>query len=184
MTSRTVATLAAAIPIPIAILLAGCAATVQQPPEEQPEVEIPAAAAGRLVVVVKGSDRAIASDDWEALRGAWRGALKTAADEAGVAFDWRESEASVPRGNGTVAVIRVNDYRYISTGARYGLGAFTGNAFIDAEVTYRDARNGRPIGRRSYSTSSSAWQGIFSAMTSKQLEALSKEIVAPVARGS
>ena len=178
MTSRTVATLA------IVTLLAGCAAAVQQPAQEQPRLEIPAAAAGRLVVVVKGSDRAIGSDDWEALRGAWRGAMKAAADEAGVDFDWRDSEASVPRGNGTVAVIRVNDYRYVSTGARYGLGAFTGNAFIDAEVTYRDARTGRPIGRRSYSTSSSAWEGIFSAMTSKQLEALSKEIVAPVARGS
>ncbi len=177
MTSRTVATLATFM---LAVLLAGCAATVQQPAEEQPKVEIPAAASGRLVAVVKGSDRAIASDDWEALRGAWRGALKAAADEAGVDFDWRESEASVPRGNGTVAVIRVNDYRYVSTGARYGLGVLTGNAFIDAEVTYRDARNGRPIGRRSYSTSSSAWEGIFSAMTSKQLEALSKEIVAPV----
>jgi hypothetical protein len=178
MTLRTVAVLAT---LTLAVLLAGCAATVQQPAGEQPKIEIPAAAAGRLVVVVKGSDRAIASDDWEALRGAWRVALKAAADEAGVAFDWRESEASVPSGNGTVAVIRVNDYRYVSTGARYGLGVLTGNAFIDAEVTYRDARNGRPIGRRSYSTMSSAWQGIFSAMTSKQLEALSKEIVAPVA---
>lgn len=176
MPSRIVATLA------LALLLAGCAATVRQPDEPQPGIEIPAAATGRIVVVVKGSDKAIASDDWEALRDAWRAALRTAADEAGVAFDWRDSEASVPRGDGTVAVIRVNDYRYVSTGARYGLGVFTGNAFVDAEVTYRDARTGRPIGRRSFSTSSSAWEGIFSAMTTKQLEALGKEIVAPVAR--
>src|SRR5690606_31927692 len=76
MPSRIVATLA------LALLLAGCAATVRQPDEPQPGIEIPAAATGRIVVVVKGSDKAIASDDWEALRDAWRAALRTAADEA------------------------------------------------------------------------------------------------------
>lgn len=174
MLSRTAAMLA------VVILLAGCAATVQQPAAVQPRVEIPADAAGRIVVVVKGSDKASASSDWEDLRELWRTSMNAAADAAGIGFDWRDSEASVPRRAGTVAVIRVNDYRYISTGARYGLGAFTGNAFIDAEVTFRDGRSGRPFGRRTYGTSSSAWQGIFSAMTSKQVEAISTEIVGDV----
>jgi len=42
--------------------------------------------------------------------------------------------------------------------------------------------SGRVLGSRKYSTSSTAWQGIFSAMTSKQVQAISEEIVAEVKR--
>jgi hypothetical protein len=166
----------------LAGLLAGCAATVQRPPESQSRIEIPAAAARKIVLVVQGSDVAARSDDWEPLRGEWRTAMATAAAAAGLDFEWRESLVNLPRGPGTAVVVKVNDYRYLSTGARYGLGAFAGNAYVDADVAFRELPSGRTLGSRKYSTSSSAWQGIFSAMTSKQVEAISQEIVSEIRR--
>ena len=165
-----------------AALLAGCAATVEAPSAaDQPRLEVPAASAKRIVLVVKGSDQATASSDWEPLRAEWRSAMSAAAADADVAFDWQESEARLPRTAATAVVVKVNDYRYLSTGARYGLGAFAGNAYIDSDVVFRDLRTGRVVGTRKYSTSSSAWQGIFSAMTSKQVQAISAQIVSEVA---
>jgi hypothetical protein len=84
--------------------------------------------------------------------------------------------------SGTVVAVKVNDYRYVSAVARYAVGVLTGNAFIDADVAFLDLKTRRPIGNRNYSTSSSAWQGIFSAMTPKQLEGISTEIVKEVSR--
>ena len=168
--------------IVLAALLAGCAATVQAPTADQPRIDVPAAAAKKIVLVVKGSDKAAASGDWEPLRAEWRSAMSAAAADAAIAFEWRDSEARLPRGAGTAVVVKVNDYRYLSTGARFGLGAFAGNAFMDADVVFRDLQSGRAFGNRKYNTSSTAWQGVFSAMTSKQVEAISKEIVSEVVR--
>jgi hypothetical protein len=77
-------------------------------------------------------------------------------------------------------VVKVDDYRYLSTGARYGFGVFAGNAFINADAQFRDLQSGRTLGTRKYNTSSSAWQGIFSAMTSKQVEAICNQIVSDI----
>jgi len=164
----------------LATLLAGCAASVQQAQQSQPRIEVPAAAARKIVLVVTGSDTATRSSDWEALRGEWRSAMSTAAANAGLEFEWREGLVNPPRTPGTMAVVKVNDYRYLSTGARYGFGAFAGNAFIDSEVSFRELPSGRVLGSKPYSTSSTAWQGIFSAMTSKQVQAIAEEIVAEV----
>jgi hypothetical protein len=161
----------------LAALLAGCAATVQSPQESRAAIEVPAAAAKKIVLIVQGSDTAANSSDWEPLRGEWRTAMAAAAAEAGIAFEWRDSLSNLPRGPGTAVVVKVQDYRYLSTGARYGLGAFAGNAFIDADVSYRELPSNRALGSRKVSTSSTAWQGIFSAMTSKQVAAICQEIV-------
>jgi len=55
-----------------------------------------------------------------------------------------------------------------------------GNAYIDSKVRFIDLRGGTLYGERSYNTSSSAWEGIFSAMTAKQIEAICKQIVSEV----
>jgi hypothetical protein len=53
----------------------------------------------------------------------------------------------------------------------------TGNAFVNAKVSFRDLNTGQVWGERHYDTSSTAWQGVFSAMTDKQVKAIGKEIV-------
>jgi hypothetical protein len=75
-----------------------------------------------------------------------------------------------------VAVI-VNNYRYLSQAARIAIGILAGNAFIEAEVIFTDLSNNTSAGTRKYSTSSSAGQGIFSAVTDKQIRAICDEIV-------
>jgi hypothetical protein len=164
----------------VAFVLAGCAASVQQAEPSPSRIDVPANAARKIVLVVTGSDLATRSSDWEALRGEWRSAMSTAAAGAGLDFEWREGLANLPRTAGTVALVKVNDYRYLSTGARYGFGAFAGNAFIDSEVSFRELPSGKVIGSRKYNTSSTAWQGIFSAMTSKQVQAICEQIVADI----
>jgi hypothetical protein len=50
--------------------------------------------------------------------------------------------------------------------------------FIDPDVSFRELPAGKVLGSRKYNTASTAWQGIFSAMTSKQVRAICEQIVA------
>ncbi len=89
----------------------------------------------------------------------------------------RDGEPKPTGQAGTLVAVHVNDYRYVSAGARFGLGVMTGNAYVDAKIRFLDLKTGQSFGEQTINTSSSAWQGIFSAMTDKQLQAIAKEIV-------
>lgn len=162
------------------LLLGGCAATVQRGAGDGAALSVPAQAAQQVVLNVTGSPTATQSADWEQFKGEWRAAMKSAAAAAGIGYAAQDGKP-VPTGNpGTLLVVHVNDYRYVSSGARLGLGVMTGNAFVDARVQFLDLNSGARFGERSYNTSSSAWQGVFAPMTSKQIEAICKEIVAQI----
>ena len=79
-------------------------------------------------------------------------------------------------------VVRVKDYEHVSIGARVALGILTGNAFIDAQVEFRDLQTGTLYGERSYNTSSRTAQRVFSAVTPKQIYAIADEILAAIKR--
>lgn len=164
------------------VALGGCAATVSQPGGTASTLQAPTAQTKRVALLITGSPTARQSADWQTFRAEWRGAFEAAATSAGLGFAY--FEADPPRQPAGTALVRisVNDYRYLSTGARYGFGAMTGNAFIDAQAEFVELPAGRRLGTRQYATSSSAWQGIFSAMTSKQVAALSTQIVQDVQR--
>jgi len=70
----------------------------------------------------------------------------------------------------------------LTPGARYGFGIMTGNAFIDAEAEFIALPAKKSVGSRKYQTSSSAWQGVFSAMTDKQVLAISNEIIREITK--
>lgn len=108
--------------------------------------------------------------------------MKAAAAEAGVKYMEQEIAARPTNEPGTLVTVHVNDYRYLSPGARYGFGVMTGNAYMNSQVRFTDLKSGGPYGERTYNTSSSAWEGIFSAMTAKQIEAICKQIVAEIAQ--
>ena len=61
-------------------------------------------------------------------------------------------------------------------------GIMTGNAFINAQVTFRDLKGGDVRAMKTSDTTSTAWQGIFSGMTTKQVRAMCHEIVADASR--
>ena len=160
-----------------AALLAGCAASVERPESEAAALQRPSAPLTRLAVAVVADPAMPASSDWEAFRGEWRSAFTQAAADAGLGFAWVEAQPGAQPVGTTFARVVIRDYRYISTGARYGFGAFTGNARVDARAEFTELPSGRRRGTRDYATTSSAWQGIFSAMTAKQVQAIAARII-------
>jgi hypothetical protein len=135
-----------------------------------------------IVLDVTGSPAATGSKEWADFRAVWVESMTTEAAAAGkkVSVRGQSGQSAQSDGPATLVVVHVNDFRWISTGARIGLGIMTGNAFVDASARFSELPSGKAIGERGYNTSSSAGQGIFSAMTDKQVAAICKEIVAEV----
>lgn len=169
----------------LCVALVGCAANVERPGTAAvPVLQVPARAQANVALVVRAASPEVAkSADWQALRGAWRDAMAEAAKAAGKRFQYLESEPQSAPAGSTLVVVQVKDYRYLSTGARYGLGAMTGNAYVNADAAFYVGPGRTAVGTRSYSTSSSAWQGIFSAMTDKQLAGISAAMLKDIDGG-
>jgi hypothetical protein len=165
----------------LGLALTGCAATVVNAPQAAP-LRISADGGKAIVMNVTGSKVATESKDWEQLKGEWRAAMKTAATGIGASFSAQEGEPKPTGEAGTLVVVDIADYRYLSPGARYGFGIMTGNAFIKSKVQFRDLAAGDVFGERTYDTTSTAWQGIFSAMTEKQVQAICTQVVAEISR--
>ncbi len=173
----------AGVVIAVSLVMAGCAAqVVRSSPASKAEIKVLVESSKRVVLQVSGSPTAAKAADWEEFRGAWRSAFAAEAAAANIAFSWRDGEASPDGQAGTLVSVQVNDYRYVSAGARFGLGIMTGNAFVDAKLRLLDASNGKVFGEDTINTSSSAWQGVFSAMTPKQLEAIAKDVMADISK--
>jgi hypothetical protein len=168
--------------ITLAVLLTGCAANVQRSGANAGTSALSLDAKSKIVLVVRGSDAVAKSANWPLMREEWYAAVSQAAAAQGLAFTYQPDPDKAPRaaGPGTLVTVMVNDFRYVATGTRYGLGVFTGNAFVNSEVTFSDVKTGRVAGKRNYDTSSSFMQGVFSAMTSKQVQGIATEIVKDV----
>lgn len=169
-----------AVAILAGVLLAGCAATVKRPSTQQAPLGIPASAASEIRLFVKSDQGHDSSEDWETFRAEWRTAVAGAAAKAGRRFVYLDTMPETFEGEGILVVVNINDYRYLTAGARYGFGVMTGNAYIDAKASFHLLPGQELVGTRDYSTSSTAWQGVFSAMTDKQLAAIAEEILAAV----
>jgi hypothetical protein len=165
----------------VGMALTGCAASVKRT-ENSPPIRVGDGATKMLVLNMMGSKDSTESSDWEPFKGLWRQALKEDAVTLGAPFSAQEGEPKSTGEAGTLLVVDVADFRYLSTGMRYGFGVMTGNAFVQAKVSFRDLKTGESWGERSYDTSSTAWQGVFSAMTDKQVRAICKEIVADLSK--
>ena len=161
------------------VFLSGCAASVQKSAAKDP-LNTTSNSARHITLNVTGPSQITKSADWEQLKGEWRAGMQAAASSIGAKFSAQEGKPKPTGEAGTLVVVNVNDYRYISPGARYGFGVMTGNAYIDSSVQFRDLNTGTLLGQRTYNTSSSAWQGIFSAMTEKQIQAITSEIASEI----
>ena len=159
------------------LLLTGCATTVQAPAPGPDRLAAPAVATTQVGLLVTGTPAMRAASGWPAFRAEWRDAFKTASAAAGLRMAYFETFPTehLP---GTVLVrIMVNDYRHVGSGMRWALGVITGNAFVDADVEFIELPSRRGLGSRRYSTLSSHWQGVLSAMTHKQLATLADAMV-------
>ena len=158
-----------------ASLLAGCAANVSRQASDATRIVPSAPASKRIVLALTGTSAS--GPDWEAFREEWQTSMTTAAQAAGASFKLAGPDEPMQTDPSTLVKMHVNDYRYVSQAKRYAVGVFSGNAYMDVDVEFIEWPSGRSLGTRKYSTSSSAWNGVFSAMTPKQVEAVSQEIV-------
>ncbi len=127
------------------------------------------------------SPEACASPDWGKLRTEWQEHMA----EAAAAHGWRlVTHTAPPKGSETGAwvVVNVRDFRFVSPGARYTMGVLVGKASLDAQATFYELPHRKVRQSTRYDTSSNAWQGIFAAMTTKQVAAISDAIVQQAAR--
>lgn len=158
--------------------LTGCSAVVKKGTGQQ--LAITQSARNNLVVNFQGDSRVEANDDWGRLRTKWQSALRNEGEAAGIAVSEQYGKPRGAEAPGVLLLINVSNFRYLTSGMRYGFGVMTGNAWIQSNVSFVDLQSGETLGSRSYDTSSSAWEGVFSAMTEDQVAAISKEIIAEV----
>lgn len=160
-------------------LLSGCAATVNKHGQSG-QLSIAANAKSNLVVNFTGNSKVVNNANWGMLKTSWRNALQSEASTAGYALNEQAGNVRLGGEPGTILLVDVSNFRYLTPAMRYGLGVMTGNAWVDAEVSFLDLQTGEKIGVRKYNTSSSAWEGVFSAMTDEQLQSLAKEMISEV----
>jgi hypothetical protein len=158
-------------------LLSGCAAKVKSGGTET--LTISESAKHNLVVDFQGNSKVQQNDDWPRLKQEWNEALRNEAIRAGYGLSETQALGSADK-DGVGIKINVTNFRYITPGARYGAGVMVGNAWVNSSADYSDLKSGRLIGTRTYDTSSSAWEGVMSAMTKEQVEAIAQQIISDI----
>lgn len=172
-----------------AIIIAGCAMTLagcavrMEGAENQKPIAVGAAADKKVVLAVDGSDLATRADSWPKMKDAFHEGCQEEARSAGLQLEFQDGTARPTVEPGTLLALYVNDFRYISTGMRLGIGIMSGNAFIDANTKFLDLQTGTLWGERPYATKSSAMEGVGSAMTARQAQAICKNMF-DVVRGA
>ncbi len=164
----------------LVLLVTGCASTVRKSDGGAP-VPVGITAPGKFIELnVSGSDATMSAKDWAAFRGIWNDECRDEFRAAGADFLMQDGPPQPTGSAGTLVAVNVVDYRYVSIGARVAFGVMTGNAFINSQVAFRDLKTGDTWATKTYDTKSSAWQGVFSAMTTKQVRAICHEILGQV----
>lgn len=157
------------------VALTACSATVKRDSADN-AIEIPQSAASKLVLNISGSKEATGEDDWQGFRQEWVENFTEQAALSNVPFEMQEGPAKATGENGVLLSVFIQDYRFLRPGTRYAVGVMAGNAFIESKLTFTDLKTGESFGSQVANTSSSAWEGIFSAMTNKQVEAIAVDV--------
>lgn len=163
--------------------LVGCAATVTQTPTSTsspaatPRAQAPA---GALVAVISGSAAVRTNSDWQSFLAEWQASLAASAGTAKMPFIFAKDETAIPSNASILVRLTVNYFKYVSTTERFLLGVIAGNANMDVDAQYIELPDNKPFGSKKFNTTSSAWEGIFSAVTPKQVQTVSEMIVKDV----
>lgn len=163
--------------------LAGCATKVTQTaiaPTLATSSKAAKVPGGTVVAIMSANDDVKARSDWSDFLEQWQKSLTNAAEDQAVSFIFANDESSMPANAAVLVRIHVNDFKYVSQVKRYMLGVMAGNATMDVDAKYISLPANEPFGAKNFNTSSSGWEGIFSAMTPKQVEAVSNMIVKEV----
>ena len=159
--------------------LTGCAVAVKKSNTDVP-LKINKESRKQITMNVTGSREATTSKDWELISNAWRDAMAGAAESINSTFSMQVGKPRPTGQTGTLLVVNIEHFRYLSEATRYLTGILGGNAYVEASVQFKDSRTGTPFGKQTFNTSSTAWEGIFSAMTDKQIKAIATEIASEI----
>ena len=181
--SMSGARLAAVAVLAATVLLGGCAATVNRNAADVAIARMPATAASKLVLNVTGSPASTGASDWNDFRLEWSENFMEQARLAGIPFEMQAGPAKPTGQDGTLLSVFVTDYRFLRPGTRYAVGVLAGNAYIESKMTFADLRTGATYGEQTANTTSSAWQGVFSAMTNRQVEAIAADVMKQLKSG-
>jgi hypothetical protein len=139
-------------------------------------VDLTGASTQHVVLNMTGAKICTDAKDWTSFKDEWRSTFSDYAKDSNATLSVQEGESRPMGESGVLVTVYVNDYRQVGIGARIFLGVFTGNAYIDAKVTFSDLRTGKVYGDQTYNTSSSAWSGVFAKMTPLQVDSISSEV--------
>ncbi len=114
--------------------------------------------------------------DWADFKREWRETFADHAKQAGIVYSFSDADTKPSGEDGTLLSVDVTDYRLVGIGARILFGVMTGNAFIEAKVKFLNLRDGTAFGEQQYSTSSSAWSGIFAKVTPQQVDSIATNV--------
>jgi len=130
--------------------------------------------------VVTGSAEMQANSDWSDFIEEWQSSMEKSTGNSKMTFVFAKDELSLPANAAVLVRLTVNDFKYVSTTKRIMLGIIAGNAYMDIDAQYLDLPSKKVFGSNKFNTSSSAWEGIFSAVTPKQVQTVSDMIVKEV----
>ena len=142
------------------------------PSAQAQAVRVPAESAKKVVLNMTGAKASLDAKDWASFKEEWRATFADHAKDAGIAFAMQDGEPRAVGEPGTLLTVYVNDYRQVGIGARIMFGIMTGNAFIDAKVSFSDLNTGQRFEDQAYNTTSTAWAGVFAKMTPQQVDAI------------
>lgn len=165
--------------------LFGCAANVhktdgQGRSEALPKISLSPAASKKIFLAIGGSQTMTTHSDWQPFVDEWMASMTAATSSAGIAFSLLKASEEPPPEPATWIKVTVNDFRYMSQAKRYMVGVMFGNAFMDLNVEFVELPSRNVVGTWKYDSSTSGGQGIFSAATPKQVEAVATDIVKEV----
>jgi hypothetical protein len=166
----------------VAMALSGCAATVNQ--SSLGGAQMPASAMtsgaqtrGAVAIVLTTSDKLRQSSDWASLTNDWREQVPYVASELRTSASYISSESALTSSQTMLVRVKVNDFRYLSTITRFMMGVLAGNAYMDLDVEYVQLPSMQVVGTKKINTSSTSSEGIFSAVTPKQVYAVSRVVL-------
>jgi hypothetical protein len=179
-----------AFAVTAALFFGGCATKGVDKPSETPSatktaeaapriatpVSVPAASAKKVVMSMTGPKQVVESKDWAEFKREWRETFADHAKSSGIEFSFVEGDIQPQAVDGTRLQVTVADYRIVGIAARIMFGIMTGNAFIDAKVSFANLRDGAALGEQQHNTSSSAWGGVFAKVTPQQVDAIATEV--------
>lgn len=166
----------------IALALSGCAATVKQSNLGGAQTASVsrasgAQARGTVAIVVTASDAVRQNSDWASLTNDWQELVPDVASELHTSASYIASESALTSSQTMLVRVKVNDFRYMSTARRFVMGILAGNAYMDLDVEYVQLPAMQVVSTKKINTSSTAWEGIFSAVTPKQVSAVSRIVL-------